>query len=214
MLTPADVPDSHALRRGIVNQLEATVPAETHTWAMGHSPSSNSYEKDYKSRTLSEAFTAQDTDMDAISMDSEDLSTEELRNMANVAEDDILADMLKQAAIDNSNETETDLALDTVNKDLNAEDVSQCLHGVVRNHPRQRLQEGRSTEIQIFRPHRFDTLIDDTCNTLISDIELASQLLPFFKTMYPLERYGTLEPPPSTFICPICSEDQLTKSDV
>jgi hypothetical protein len=40
-----------------------------------------------------------------------------------------------------------------------------------------------------------------------TDSDVSALLLPFFKTLHPLERYWVLEPDPSTFICPVCRED-------
>jgi hypothetical protein len=59
----------------------------------------------------------------------------------------------------------------------------------------------------VFCPHQWDDLFD-TARRAGTDSELSEQLLlPFFKTMHLLERYGLLELEPSTLICSIPKDD-------
>ena len=92
-------------------------------------------------------------------------------------------------------------------------DIDTSLHGTYRHHAKQRLAEGFYRESMICQEHRFDNLLHDTCEQPLSDLKLAEQVIPFFKTMHALERYGKLEPEPSTFICPTCLDDQGSKDD-
>lgn len=96
-------------------------------------------------------------------------------------------------------------------KDLDASVGGGCLHHAYRHHPKQRLEEGFHRESQVCRKHRFDDILHDTCDQPLSDVELADRLMPFFETLHALERYGKLEPEPSTFICLICLDDQESK---
>ena len=85
------------------------------------------------------------------------------------------------------------------------------LHGLYRTQAAQRFAEGSYYETKVLRPHRFDTIYEDATTSPKSNLDLACLLIPFFKTMHPLERYGNLEPEPSTFVCPSCQEDQASK---
>lgn len=98
-------------------------------------------------------------------------------------------------------------------KDLDTSVAGDRLHNTYRHHPKQRLAEGFHRGSKICREHRFDNLIHETCEQPLTDLKLADRLIPFFKTMHPLERYGKLEPEPSTFICPTRLDDQGSKSD-
>lgn len=92
------------------------------------------------------------------------------------------------------------------------EGVRTRLHSVYTFHPKQRHAEGSYYETEVLKPHRHDTIWQDATQPGLTDQEVSSLLLPFFMTMHALERYGASEPRPSTFICPSCSVDQITKA--
>ena len=92
-------------------------------------------------------------------------------------------------------------------------DLDTSVHGTYRHHAKQRLAEGSYYESMIFQEHRFDNLLDDTSKQPLSGLELAEKFTPFFPTMHAVERYGKLQPEPSTFICPSCSDSQGSKDD-
>jgi len=82
------------------------------------------------------------------------------------------------------------------------------LHGVTRSKPGERLAEGNYFETAVFLPHRFDSLLEDTCQAPLSDVELAEMIMPFLQTMHPLERYPeNLAPHPGAFECRSCRKD-------
>ena len=90
-------------------------------------------------------------------------------------------------------------------------DKSPRTHGVYRHHEKQRLAEGTFYETNVLLPHRFDSILVDTSKPSLSDLDVTDQVIPFFGCMHGLERYGRLEPPPSSFICITCGVDQRTK---
>jgi hypothetical protein len=99
---------------------------------------------------------------------------------------------------------------------LQATDESNRLHGLYRYTTRQRCATGSYYETQVFRAHRFDDLYPTITSDdgQLSSVQLAESVIPFFKTMHPLERYGIhLTPDPGTFICPICRDDLETESE-
>ena len=102
---------------------------------------------------------------------------------------------------------------EAVGEKVVSKDLDTSVHGTYRHHAKQRLAEGSYYESMICQEHRFDNLLPDTCKQPLSDLKPAEQVIPFFKTMHALERYGKLEPEPSTFICPSCLDDQGSKDD-
>ena len=92
-------------------------------------------------------------------------------------------------------------------------EASTCLHSLYRFWAKQCLAEEAYYESQIFRAHHFDIMFKQatTTLTLMSNLEISNLLLLFFKTMHPLECYGSLEPSPSIFVCSICQKNQSEK---
>jgi hypothetical protein len=109
-------------------------------------------------------------------------------------------------------EAQDTLAVSTGSLNSLQEDIPTRLHGVYTFHVKQRHAEGSYYESEVFKPHRHDTIWQDATQPGLTDQEVSSLLLPFFMTMHALERYGTMEPRPSTFICSSCSVDQITKT--
>lgn len=86
------------------------------------------------------------------------------------------------------------------------------LHGLISYGSGQRFIEGAYNESHVYRPHAFDNIWTDATKESMTDLSLSNLLLPFFKTIHPLERYGTLAPLPATFVCTICGIDKIEKS--
>ena len=122
---------------------------------------------------------------------------------------DAMSEILK-CPVDAGSEFEEDLEEEDRGKPNH--DVDR-LHGLYRYSSSQRLAEGSYNETRVCRTHPFDTILRDTCTETLSENDLALKVMAFFKTMHPLERYGSLAPQPSTFICPTCSVDQCSKQD-
>lgn len=90
------------------------------------------------------------------------------------------------------------------------DDESDRSHGLYRYSRRQGCATGSYYETHALRPHSFDDLYSKvtSSDSELSNHELAEDLLPIFKTMHPLERYGVnLAPEPGTMICGTCHED-------
>lgn len=165
------------------------------------------------STTPSDPTASLETAMDLRLIDPNILSPEEFATLAGQNNDDSFEGMSLGTALNPDDDEAGWIGESGDNKDLDAGLKAECVHGAYRHHPKQRLAEGSSFESKICRVHRFDKLISETCDHSLSDTELAGYLMPFFKTMHALERYGELEPEPGSFVCPICLDDQVSKDD-